>query len=273
MQPNHLHLTRQIADLFASLPQVEAVALGGSLSSSVSDTSSDIDLYVYTRAEIPLDIRKEIIMRSGGATETSLNVNYWGLCDEWVDAPTGTEIDISYFEANWMEDQLDRVIHRHQANLGYTTCFWYTIHRSIALKDPRGWFSALQKNCQIDYPEALRQNIIALNHPVLRNIIPSYSNQLAKAVRRNDLISINHRLAAFFASYFDILFALNRQLHPGEKRLFELAVARCAKFPAQMEADIPAILQSASGNLSGFPAAIARLLDHLDRLLEDEGFG
>ncbi|MEI6308725.1 MAG: nucleotidyltransferase domain-containing protein [bacterium] len=272
MQPDHLHLAGQIAELFASLQEVEAVALGGSRASGASDESSDIDLYVYTRAEIPLENRQEIVERSGGATETSMDMNYWGLCDEWVHAPTGIEIDISYFEASWMEERLDRVIHRRQANLGYTTCFWHTIRRSIALRDPRGWFSALQTLCQSEYPEALRQNIIALNYPVLRSIIPSYSNQLDKAIKRHDLVSVNHRLAALFASYFDILFALNRQLHPGEKRLLELAAAHCAKLPSQMEADIAAILQSASGNLSGFSAAIARLLDGLDRLLDDEGF-
>ncbi|MEI6510254.1 MAG: DUF4037 domain-containing protein, partial [bacterium] len=249
-----------------------AVALGGSRASGASDESSDIDLYVYTRAEIALETRQDIVERSGGATKTSLDMNYWGLCDEWIHAPTGAEIDISYFDACWMEDRLDRVIHQRQANLGYTTCFWYTVRQSIALRDPRGWFSAIQNLCQSEYPEALRQNIIALNYPVLRRSIPSYSNQLDKAVERHDLVSINHRLAALFASYFDILFALNRQLHPGEKRLVELAVAHCAKLPAQMETDITAILQSTPGDLSGLSAAITRLLDRLDRLLEDEGF-
>jgi predicted nucleotidyltransferase len=272
MQPDHLHLAGQIAELFASLQEVEAVAVGGSRVNGASDESSDIDLYIYTRAAIPLETRQEIIMRSGSATKTSLDMNYWGLCDEWVHAPTGVEVDISYFEASWMEERLDRVIYRCQANLGYTTCFWYTIRRSIALRDIRGWFSALQNVCRCEYPEMLRQKIIALNYPVLRRLIPSYYNQLEKAVRRHDLVSINHRLAAMFASYFDILFALNRQLHPGEKRLVELAVTHCAKLPAQMEADVTAILQSTSGNLSSFSASIARLLDRLDRLLEDEGF-
>jgi hypothetical protein len=40
-------------------------------------------------------------------------------------------------------------------------------------------------------------------------------------------VSINHRVAAWLASYFDIIFAVNDRFHPGEKRL----VSRMAKLP------------------------------------------
>jgi hypothetical protein len=273
MDSIHLHLAKQIADLFAALPQVEAVALGGSRAGGASDAASDIDLYVYTQGAIPVETRRSIVDRSGGAAQASLDLNYWGPGDEWYHAPTGIEIDIVYFDAAWMQDQIDRVIDRHQASLGYTTCFWHTVRHSILLHDRRGWFSNLQEQCRAEYPEPLRHNIITLNRPVLRGVIPAYAHQLEKAVARRDLISINHRLAALFASYFDILFALNRQLHPGEKRLVELAVHHCAHLPTDMEQDITAILQAAATITVDLPALIDRLLDRLDALLEDECAG
>lgn len=270
----HLQLAKQVANLFASLPHVEAVVLGGSYGSGSgnSDSASDIDLYVYTRSDIPLEARDSIVAQTGGATQSSLNLSYWGAGDEWLNAPTGFEIDIVYFDARWMEDQITRVVENHQASLGYTTCFWHTIRQSVVLFDSNAWFARLQKQCLVEYPEILRENIIALNHPVLRSVIPAYANQLEKAVKRHDLVSVNHRLAALFASYFDIIFAVSRQLHPGEKRLVELALKNCNSLPANMETDIRSILLTTTANFSGLPGRVARLLDRLDRMLEDEGF-
>lgn len=272
MPSPHSVLAHRLADMFAELPQVEAIALGGSHSSQVSDTRSDIDLYVYTRNDIPLTARQAIVDRAGGATKADLGLTHWGPGDEWFDAATGIEVDIIYFDARWMENQIQRVWREHQASLGYTTCFCYTIRHSQFFFDPRGWFAGLQSLCQQPYPEPLRRNIVAFNHPVLRAVIPSYANQLQKAVKRDDMISINHRLAGLFASYFDVIFALNRQLHPGEKRLVELALARCEKVPLNMASDITDILRmSMTGEQSVF-APLSALLDHLDQLLEQEGF-
>ena len=273
MQLTHLQLAQQTAEHFAALPQVKAVALAGSRGSGAdtTDSASDIDLYVYTRGDIPLETRRNIIEHTGGAAQTSLNLTYWGLGDEWLNASTGIEVDIVYFDMAWMEDQISRVVETHQASLGYTTCFCHTVHQSIVLFDPHAWFAKLQQRCQVNYPEVLRQNIIDLNHPVLRSIIPSYAIQIEKAAKRRDVISINHRLAALLASYFDIVFALNRLLHPGEKRQIEFAINHCKLLPANMEADIASILLLTAADIPQLPGRVAGLLDHLDQILEQAG--
>jgi len=273
MPTNHLELAQKTASLFARLPQVEAVAMGGSRGSGAnfSDSASDIDLYIYTRGDIALEERRAIMENTGGAIEANLGLNYWGPGDEWFNAPTGIEVDVVFFEADWIEDQISRVVEKHQASLGYTTCFWHTVRHSIIFHDPRGWFTNLQQRCMLEYPEPLLQNIIALNHPVLGKIIPAYANQIEKAVKRRDLISINHRLAALFASYFDILLAVNRQLHPGEKRLIEFVKNNCSKLPANMEQEIASILLLSEPEIPELPARVTSLIKHLDQLLKMEG--
>ena len=263
-------LAARLAALFADLPAVAAVALGGSLASGAADDASDIDLYVYTRGDVPLSAREAIVERSGGASRADLGLTYWGPGDEWFDAATGIEVDVVYFDAGWMAEQLRRVLVDHAPGLGYTTCFWHTVRASRPLHDPEGWLAALQAQAATPYPEPLRQAIIAHNHPVLRGIIPSYRTQLAKALGRDDAVSANHRLAALLAGYFDIVFAANRVPHPGEKRLVERAAALCPSLPPHMAADVAATLAAAGVCSPATLTHLDRLLDRLDAWLKSE---
>jgi predicted nucleotidyltransferase len=272
MSESHLKLAQQIAAEFSHLPGVVAIALGGSSTSQNSDISSDIDLYVYTQQEIPLSSRHEIMEKTGGALIANIGLNYWGPGDEWIHLPTGIEVDMVYFSAAWMVEQIDQVLVQHRASMGYSTCFWYTLMNSMVLYDPQGWFARLQGRGAFAYPEELRSAIVELNHPVLRQIIPAYANQIKKAVHRSDLVSVNHRLAALLASYFDILFAVNRQLHPGEKRLVQKALQNCVSLPDQFAADMAAIFEISSANLEELPPRLDQLLDHMDTWLEVQGF-
>jgi hypothetical protein len=273
MNPEYLNLARRVAGLFAELPQVEAVALSGSLGGNLVDVTSDIDLYVYTQADIPLDVRETIVELSGGATRADVGLNFWGPGDEWFEAASGIEVDIIYFDARWVDDQVRRVMQAHQPSLGYSTCFAFTVNHSQVFFDPQDWFAGLQAISRQPYPEPLRENIIRHNHPVLRKIIPSYFFQLEKAVKRGDLVSVNHRLAGLLASYFDILFALNRQLHPGEKRMVQRTMANCMQLPANMETEIATVLKASALAEAEFLEQVNALLDHLDALLWKEGFG
>jgi hypothetical protein len=269
----HLDLARRLADLFAPLAEVEAVGLGGSRGAGgiVFDDDSDIDVYVFTRGDVPLEARRAIVERAGGATRADLGVTFWGPGDEWFDRRTGIHVDVVYFDADWMAGQLDRVLVRHEASLGYSTCLWHTIRGLLPLHDRRGWLAALRAQAAADYPEELRRNIVALDHRVLRDALPAYAAQLAKAASRGDLVSVNHRLTGLLASYFDVLFAVNRLTHPGEKRLVEAAARTCAIVPAGMAADLEAILTTATIDLPGLAARVDRLLDRLDEVLATQG--
>jgi hypothetical protein len=266
-------LLASLCEQFAALPQVEAVALGGSRGRDAAgaDACSGIDLYVYTRDDIALPVRQAIVERCGGASRADLGMTYWGAGDEWLAAGSGIEVDVVFFDTAWMQESIARVIDRHQASIGYTTCFWHTVRHSLPLHDQSAWFADLQARCAIDYPRALRRNIVNLNHPLLRGVIPAYANQIAKAVARRDLVSLNHRLAALLASYFDCLFAANGLLHPGEKRLLELAADRCTFVPEQMVADVGAVLHAAAADIASVPQRLSGLLDRLDSALLASG--
>jgi predicted nucleotidyltransferase len=267
----HLSLARRIADLFSAFPNVEAIALAGSRAAGAVDQDSDIDLYVYTTSVIPLNDRVAIVEKLG-ATRADLNLQFWDLGDEWYDKETGIEVDVIYWDTSWIEGQLDRVLVEHQASTGYSTCFWHTIRNSLILYDRSDWLHGLKEKSAVPFPEPLRRAIIAQNHPVLRRVIPSYLHQIEKAMRRNDLVSINHRVAALLASYFDVLFALNHVPNPGEKRLLKTASERCARVPGEMVNQVEGVLGAACSPDPSLIARIDELVNGLDQLLLEEGF-
>jgi predicted nucleotidyltransferase len=267
---SHLSLARQVAERFSVFPQVEAIALGGSLTTGVADRDSDIDLYVYTKETIPLVQRAALIVEMG-ASQANLDLQYWDLGDEWYHAESGIEVDMIYWPTTWIEEQINRVLKYHQASIGYTTCFWNTILHSIPLYDRMGWFHDLQNQCQQPYPEELRRAIISKNHPVLRKIIPSYRHQIKKAIQRKDAISINHRVAALLASYFDIIFALNSLPNPGEKRVLEIAAKQCKLIPKNMIKDVAEVLLASAQDDENLLGRVDQLIDRLDEILEKEG--
>jgi hypothetical protein len=113
--------------------------------------------------------------------------------------------------------------------------------------------------------------IIAKNHPILRNVSSGYLQQIGSAVKRRDVVSLNHRVAAFLASYFDVLFALNFVPHPGEKRLIHYAETLCAKRPPLLREQVEALLASAGSADGDVYARTEALIDSLDALLLAEG--
>lgn len=88
----------------------------------------------------------------------------------------------------------------------------------------------------------------------------SFFEQLEKAIKRKDIISVNHRITAILSSYFDILFALNKELHPGEKKLIKYAHKLCKSLPENFDNDIENIINSKLNK---------NILDNVDKLIEN----
>jgi hypothetical protein len=261
-------LAQTVAMRFAAICEVEAVALAGSRTAQFTDEKSDIDLYVYSRETIPTFLRAKIPCQ---AKRAEIGNSFWEPGDEWIDRETGVAVDVMFRTTSWIEEQLNRVLERHEASIGYSTCFWYNVRNSCALVDSSGWFRVLQQRAEEQpYPQELKRAIVAKNHPVLRGTISSYLHQIELAFRRNDSVSVNHRVAALLASYFDIVFALNEQPHPGEKRLLQFAETLCPKLPPDMAERVQALLSDLANE--SLVDRANRLLDGLDDWLRATGF-
>src|SRR5829696_2642288 len=200
-------LAASVAAEFAGLAEVIAVALAGSGVTGAADEQSDIDLYVY--AGTPVAMTDRVAIATKFATRVEVGNEFWEPGDEWIDTQTRRHVDVMYRTPDWIEEQLKRVLVRHEASVGYSTCFWH---------------------------------------------------------------SIQHRVTALLASYFDVLFAANELPHPGEKRLLRLAARHCTKIPTDMESHLNALLETAARPAS--PAIVTHvnaLLNNLDDLLANEG--
>lgn len=209
---------QEIVATLSAQPEVTAIALGGSRCTGFADAESDYDIYVFVESEIsiPLSVRRQLAERFDSAPE--INNTWWGPGDEWEDHATGTAVDIIYWEAQPFARQIRDVIEGHRPSLGYSTSFWFTVAHATPLFDRNGWFADVQSLAATPYPGELRRAIVRFNYPLLRSTRSSYRHQIELASMRNDPVVVQHRATELLASVFDIVFAVNRTLHPGEKR-------------------------------------------------------
>jgi predicted nucleotidyltransferase len=264
--PDALGLAGRLAAGFAALPVVEAVALGGSLAAGGADGASDVDLYVYGAEPPPPAARAALAAAGGDALGLELDNRNFEPGDEWIDGQTGLAVDVMYRTPAWIEAELDRVLVRHEARLGYTTCFWANVRSSRALFDRSGWFAALQARAATPYPEPLRRAIVRKNLAVMARNQSSFLRQLERAAMRGDAVAVNHRLAAFLACAFDVLFAVNEVPHPGEKRLLAAAVLLCRRQPPGFLDDVGRLLATAAdGTVAEAAGDVAEGLEWLAR--------
>ncbi len=257
---------REIVAAFSARPEVTAIALGGSVASGAVDVSSDHDIYMFTTAPIPHEVRRDLATRFDPAPE--IGNGWFGEGDEWSDRTQDVACDLMYWERDWFEGRLRDVIERHQPSLGYTTSFWFTARHALPLFDRDGWLADMQALAATPYPEELRAAIIAWNRPLLRSTRSSYRHQIELAIGRNDPVSVNHRIAALLASAFDIVFAIMREPHPGEKRLLDHVVRLGPPVPEEFVPLVRRLLAASADPVGrGVLSATDELCDVVDEVV------
>lgn len=230
-------MTVDVNELFEELgrlPQVEAIALGGSRATGRCDEKSDYDVYIYLTGVVDPAVRRGILEKYCRYME--IGNSFWELEDD-VTLKDGIDMDIIYRDMEDFGKMVASVVLDCNACNGYTTCMWHNLITSRIVLDKRGKLEKLQAQFSIPYPEKLKHNIISNNMKLLSGMLPSFDQQIKKAEDRGDLVSVNHRVTEFLASYFDVIFALNRMTHPGEKRMQSICAGECRILPANFDAN------------------------------------
>ena len=231
-------MSLDINELFkelALIPDVEAIALGGSRATERFDENSDYDIYVYTVKTIDESVRKNILTKYCQYME--IGNTFWELEDD-VTLKNGIDIDIIYRNIDEFEKTISSVVIEHLPHNGYTTCMWHNLLTSKIIFDKQNKLSTLKQKYYIPYPQQLKENIVTNNLKLLSGMLPSFDKQIQKAEIRGDYISINHRVTEFLASYFDIIFAINEMPHPGEKRMQNICLKECSILPNNFNSNL-----------------------------------
>ena len=179
---------------FSQLEQVEAIALGGSRAGQDYEQNSDYDVYVYFNASIDEATRLKILSKY--CSHMEIGNQFWELEDDCV-LNNGIQIELIYRSLESFEQELNSTVFQHKAQNAYTTCMWHNLLHSKILYDPNGNYASLQRAYQIPYPQELKKHIIERQLLLLEQAMPAFSHQIEKAIKRQDLLSMNHRTSEF----------------------------------------------------------------------------
>lgn len=258
----------QIVNEFKRLGEVIAITLAGSCASGRKDNYSDIDINIITERDIPVEKRERIVKKFSDFME--INNTFWGVSDEFILRNSSIQIDITYFDFDWLENKLKNVLEKYNASIGYSTCFWHNVINALIVFDKNEKFKILKEKYTIEYPAELKRNIVSKNYSILKKNFSSCYNQIEKAINRNDIVNLNNRITAFLDSYFDIIFAINEIPHPGEKRLLNIVNTMCKKLPNNALEDIEKLIKDISKCDNVILQDINEIVIQLDIILKSE---
>lgn len=249
---------------FSQLPEVIAIALGGSRAGIHFDRSSDYDIYVYCSSPISEDTRRSRLGPLAGSVE--YGNHFWELEDNGI-FQNSIDFDILYRDLDDFISGIAAVVEEYQWQNAYTTCMWHNLLTCKILYDPQGLLNAAKERFQVPYPEPLRSNILHNGWRLLHESMPAYEMQIIKAAKRGDIVSVNHRISAFLETYFDVLFAVNRKTHPGEKRLIPLCIELCPILPENFEKHINGLLSHMYHTPERIPEDLKLIINALEKII------
>lgn len=248
--------------------KIEALALGGSRATNTHDEKSDYDFYVYLKEPLEEIERRNLLDEFVCYMEYSNK--FWELEDDGT-LTNGIDIEFIYRELENMELSMENLLVKGNVGMGYTTCFVDNLLNSKVLFDKNNRLTIMREKYGKLLTNEFYDKIIYNNIPLLMDKMPSLYYQIEKALNRNDIFSINHRSTAFFEMYFDVLYALNRKTHPGEKRLLETA-SKLEITPKDMKEDITNYFNNLHGDKSISIKKLNKIVLDIYNLLRNKGY-
>ncbi|MDE7359563.1 MAG: DUF4037 domain-containing protein [Lachnospiraceae bacterium] len=234
-------MVQDIFNEYARFPQIRAMAIGGSRAVKRNDEFSDYDVYVYSMEPVPTQQRRGVLEKYCGSMALD---NHYREHEDVCIMEDGTELNIIYRDLDGFLAGIDRVVAHYEVLDGCTTSMWHNLLTGRIAYDKGGLLAAAKAKYQVPYPQELKNNIISHHMKLIKYGMPSFMEQIGKAMKRGDMVNINQSVGRFLNSYFDILFALNEKQHPGEKRMVQISLEECGILPARFELNIRLLLNS-----------------------------
>ncbi len=148
----------KILKQYATSTDIEAIAIGGSTTAKTSDTISDIDIYIFSKENIPIEARKNIIKPISSKYE--IGCEYFGSGDEYFVDKLNKQLDVMYWNTEWFKDIVNNTWIKYYPQNGYTTCFLYTLKNFNIVYDKNNWLYNFKKIIDTPYPKTLKENIV-----------------------------------------------------------------------------------------------------------------
>jgi len=253
-----------------------AVALGGSIAKGTGDALSDVDVYLFADAVLPGDERREIVREALGDGARAVS---WGRDGELAEGGTdfwhrGRKVECWLRSATHVERAIDACV-RGEVRRDYV--FWtvmgFFTHavladvRAMRIVEDADGMLARWKARVAEYPEALRREIVG-RYLAEAKFWPE-NFHYRTAVQRRDAIYTSGIVQQTVHALVQVVFAINREYFPGEKRLGEL-MERLPALPPAFTERVRALLhpggEASVERLEAQRLELAALVAEVDRL-------
>ena len=263
------------------VPGIRAIVLGGSRARGSGDASSDTDLGIYYDPGSPLEVEalNQVAAAHDDRKEFGLvtSIGGWG---PWINGGGwlrvgGAAVDLLYRETAQVETVIDgciaghiKVAYQPGHSLGFLSSIYAgEISVCQTLWDPIGWVAG-HKNRLIDYPEALRRELVRrFGFEAGFCVLIA-----AKPVQRADVNYVAGCVFRAVTCLLVVLFALNREHWLNEKGALNLA-GRFRIVPVRFcerVEEIWGFVVKDSVSLAAAMAMVRELNDEVKALVEKE---